>query len=209
MVSNNILEKEWPTLTKNPAPSSTPAATKFQPRTEGTPVKASTSAWGPQEQLSPQEYRKLFDSTFRELTDGNTIKPLPGALEELQHRVLSLITSDTRSKSLTGFAKEIMAKLLQDLNIPAHYMCRRSYAMWELLLSTKEDAEKLAKAKLNRKNISLKPEYLGKRRTTVSVLGVPCYLKSKQLGAVFSQYGDVESVSAAGQRPAQHYDRRL
>ena len=78
--------------------------------------------------------------------------------------------------------------------MPASYICRRSYAMWELLLPDKEIAEKMSRNNLTWKHLSMRPEYQGKRRSTVSVLGVPCYLGTRQLGSVLSQFGEIETV---------------
>ena len=64
------------------------------------------SAWGPQKlgsQMRPEDYRGLFESNlYKNYVKGNIIEPLPGQVEELQKKVLSLVTSDLRTRSLTG-----------------------------------------------------------------------------------------------------------
>lgn len=145
--------------------------------------------------MTPEDYRRLFDSTYKECTKGNEIRPLPGQVERLQQRVLSLITSDTRTRSLTGVNKDTMVNVLLEQNIPANYICRRSYAQWDVLLPIPEEAVKLSRTYHQSRNIKLQPIYMNKRRANVSVLNVPCYMEAEQLGAILSQYGDVEEVT--------------
>lgn len=85
--------------------------------------------------------------------------------------------------------------------MPANYICRRSYATWDVLLPSPEDAIRLAKADHRGKRIRLQSEYLNKRRTNVTMLNVSVFMEARQVGAILSQYGDVESVTPVrGQR---------
>lgn len=83
------------------------------------------------------------------------------------------MTTDIKSRKLTGVNREAMEEALESLNIRAKVLARRSNAMWDILLST-EDAEKsLANNILTTKSVGLHSEYMGTRKTKVTLLGVP------------------------------------
>ena len=58
-----------------------------------------------------------------------------------------------------------------------------SYAFWDVLLTSIEDVIALTRKILETKEHILHTEYLGRRRTTVVVFEVPCYLLVEYLAA--------------------------
>lgn len=83
-----------------------------------------------------------------------------------------LVTSDDKNKGLISVNKDKFLTMFIETNIPATYAVRRSYAMWNILLPTAEEAEKVARTDVVWKGIWYKPEYLERRKTVVFALGI-------------------------------------
>lgn len=66
-----------------------------------------------------------------------------------------------------------MEEALKTLNISPKILARRTNALWDILLQTEEQAKRLAGCVLNTKALRLQTEYLGTRRTKVTIHGVP------------------------------------
>ena len=62
----------------------------------------------------------------------------------LELRILSLQSSDTNTRRLANFEKEIVEKRLKANNIKARYLCRKSFVILDILLTTKTEAKKLS-----------------------------------------------------------------
>ena len=60
----------------------------------------------------------------------------------MEPRILSLVISDLKTKRLVGLKKETFEEVLRKLGIPCQYFCRRSFATWDILLPTEEQAAK-------------------------------------------------------------------
>lgn len=72
---------------------------------------------------------------------------------------------------------------------------RRSRALCDLLMKSKQEAKDLAGSVLTSKTLRLQTVYMGTRRTNVTVHGVPIDISEDRLGAFFALYGKVEKVT--------------
>ena len=126
---------------------------------------------------------------------GNEILPIPEIVEKLKPRILSLVISDLKTKRLVGLNKETFEELLRKAGIPCQYFCRKSFATWDVLLPTEEQAAKTAATNIITKNFRLQPEYKGTRRLRVTVSNVPAYITGEVAATYLSAYGQVEEFN--------------
>lgn len=65
-----------------------------------------------------------------------------------------------------------MQEALKTLNVSPRVLARRSNALWDILLANEEEAKKLAGSILTTKTVRMQTEYMGTRKTRVTVHGV-------------------------------------
>lgn len=70
----------------------------------------------------------------------------------------------------------------------ARVMTSRTNAMWDVLLAS-EEAKTLAGSILTTKSVRMKEEYMGTRRTKITLHGMPMDAAEDQSGAFFAKYG--------------------
>ena len=126
---------------------------------------------------------------------GNEILPIPEIVEKITPRVLSLVVSDLKTERLVGLNKEIFEELLRKAGIPCQYFCRKSFATWDVLLPSEEQAAKAAESDIITKNFRLQPEYKGTRRLCFTACNVPAIITGEVLAAYLSAYGQVEEFN--------------
>ena len=79
--------------------------------------------------------------------------------------------------------------------IPCQYFCRKSFATWDVLLPTEDQAAKLAANNITTTYFRLQPEYRGTRRLHVTICNVPAHITGEVLAAYLSSYGQVEEYN--------------
>ena len=84
-----------------------------------------------------------------------------------------------------------------------------SYAFWDVLLPTEEEAVALTRKTLENKEYFFRTEYMGRRRTTVSVYEVPSFLRDANLAAFMLNFGDIVSATHDGMRGEWRFDLML
>lgn len=84
-----------------------------------------------------EEQRKTFEGTFKE----NEFLTIPEALEAVNTRLIALLTSDVKSRKLTGVSRETMVEVLKTLKIYPKVLARRTNALWDILLPTEQDGQ--------------------------------------------------------------------
>ena len=100
------------------------------------------------QQKSPEDYEKDRMGKYAEYFKGNEILPIPEIVKKIEPRILSLVVSDLKTSRLTGLKKETFEELLRTAGI--QYFCRRSFATWDDLLPTEEQAAKTAAININK-----------------------------------------------------------
>ena len=86
-------------------------------------------------------------------------------------------------------------ELLRKAGIPCQYFCRKTFATWDVLLPTEEQAAKAAANNIVTKHFRLQPEYKGTRRLRVTVSNVPAYITGEVLAAYLNAFGQVEEFN--------------
>ena len=153
-------------------------------------------------QKRPDEYEKDRVGKYANYFKGNEILPIPELVEKLEPRIVSLVVTDLKTRRLVGIKKEGFEDLLRKAGVPCQYFCRSSFATWDVLLPSSDQAAKVASSNIMTKFFRLQPEYLGTRRIRVTICNVPAFLTGEVLAAFLSSYRNVEEItllrSAAG-----------
>ena len=122
--------------------------------------------------------------------------------QKLEPRIVSLVVTDLKTRRLIGLKKEGFEDLLRKVGVPCQYFCCRSFATWDVLLPSQEQAAKVTSTNIATKFFRLQPEYLGTRRIRVTVCNVPAFITGEVQTSFLSAYGHVEEInplrSAAG-----------
>ena len=198
-----IINPSWPSL-----PSPTGTDSPIQPGQREKP--ASPGPWKTQAK-GADDHEKDRVGKYAQYFKDNEILPIPEIIEKLEPRILSLVVSDIKTRRLVGLRKEAFEDLLRKAGVPCLYFCRRSFATWDVLLPTQEQAAKAASATITTKFFRLQPEYMGTRRIRVTVCNVPATVTGEVLAAFLSRYGRVEESnllrSASGTAYGDHVFR--
>ena len=184
----SLIGANWPSL---PIPAET------QNETQDSPIplaQKSSTAWRGQ-QRGPDDYEKDRVGRYAKYFKGNEILPIPEIVEKITPRVLSLVVSDIKTKRLVGLNKDTFEELLRKAGIPCQYFCRKSFATWDVLLPSEEQAAKAAANDVITKHYRLQPKYKGTRRLRVTVCNVPAIIPGEVLEAYLSAFGQVEEYN--------------
>ena len=188
----SLIGANWPSL---PIPVDSPKRT--QETTQDSPIQPaqkSPTPWKGQ-QKGPADYERDRVEKYAKYFKGNEILPIPELVEKLTPRILSLVVSDLKTKKLVGLKRETFEELLKKAGIPCQYFCRKSFATWDVLLPTEDQAAKLAANNVTTKYFRLQPEYRGTRRLRVTICNVPAHITGEVLAAYLSSYGQVEEFN--------------
>lgn len=113
----------------------------------------------------------------------------PLFLEAVSHKTISLLTTYVRTRSI-GVGRETVEHVLKSLSVSQRIMAYE-YAIKDILLATSYEAKVLAGSIPTTKSVRLQTEYLGTRKTRVTLLRVPLIIEEGYLGAFFAHYGQV------------------
>ena len=122
---------------------------------------SSAGPWKTQQGKRPKDHEKDRMGKYAQYFKDNEILPIPEIIEKLEPRILSLVVSDIKTRRLVGLKKEAFEDLLRKAGVPCSYFCRRSFATWDVLLPTQEQAPKTAATTITTKFFRLQPEYMG------------------------------------------------
>ena len=130
---------------------------------------------------------------YAEYFKGN--ESIPELLQKLEPRIVSLMVTDLKSRQLVGLKKKGFEDLFRKAGVPCQYFCRRSFATWDVLLPSSDQAAKVASSNIITKFFRLQPEYLGTHRIRVTICNVPAFITGEILVALLSAYGRVEEIN--------------
>ena len=109
---------------------------------------------------------------------------------------VSIFVVEKRPRKIVKPAKDMVLRQLSSLGIKVQgIIAGTSYAFWDILLPTIEEAVALTKKPLENKEYFFRTEYMGQRRTTVSVYEVPSFLRDANLVAYMLNFGDIVSAT--------------
>lgn len=120
---------------------------------------------------------------YAEYTRGNEFITIPEALNAVHTRTISLLTTNVKSRKLIGVIRESIEKALKSHKI----LARGSNALWDILLATEQEAKQVAGYILETKSVPLQTEYMGARKTKVTVHRVPVDISEDRMGAFFAR----------------------
>ena len=123
---------------------------------------------------------------------------------------MSVFVVDKQSRKIEKPAKDMVLRQLSSLGVKAQaIIAGTSYAFWDILVPTVEEAVTLIKKPLENKEYFFRTEYMGRRRTTVSIYEVPSFLRDANLAAYMLQFGDIVSATHDGMRGKWRFDIML
>lgn len=132
---------------------------------------------------------------YEKYLHGNEFLTIPEVLEAVNAEVISLLTTDVKSRQLIGVSRENMKEVLKSLKIMPKMLARSSNSMWDLL-SSKQEAKQLAGSILSTYSLQLQTEYMRTRNTNITIHGVPVDISENRIGAFFAKFSQVDKVSA-------------
>ena len=147
------------------------------------------------QQRDLEDYQKDRVGKYAEFFVGNEILPIPEIVKKVEPRIVSLVVTDLKTRRLVGLKRESFEDLLRTSGVPCQYLCRKSFATWDVLMPAKEQAAKIAVNNISTKFFRLQPEYMGIRRIRVTVCNFPAIITGEVLASFLSSYGRVEEVN--------------
>ena len=141
----------WPAL-----PVSSHKGTNESPIQPGqkpikTPSPTVTQASCKVNQKTPEDYKIYRVGRYGTYFQGNVILPISEVANVLESLSVSLVVFDIKNRRFVGLKKDSSEELLRTAGIQGQYFCRRSFAMWDLLLPTKEQTTKLAETYISKR----------------------------------------------------------
>ena len=136
--TQSLIGANWPSL---PSPAESQETNDSQDSSI-QPAQKSPTAWKGQ-QRRPDDYEKDRVGRYAQYFKVNEILPIPEIAQKITPRVLSLVVSDLKTKRLVGLNKDTFEELLRKSGIPCQYFYRKSFATWDVLLPTEQQAAKL------------------------------------------------------------------
>ena len=124
---SSLIGSNWPSL---PSESGSPIPPGQKSQQENP------SPWKIK-QKRPGEYDKDQVGKYANYFKGNEILPIPELVEILEPRIVSLVVTDLKTRRLVGLKKEGFEDLL-----------RRSFATWDVLLPSGDQAAKVASSNI-------------------------------------------------------------
>ena len=155
--------------------------------------KTTPASWKIQ-QKGPKDYDRDKAGKYTQYFQGNVILPIPEISKALEPWILSLVVTNLKTRRLTGMKKDTFEEL-RTAGIPCQYFFRRSFATWDVLLPTEEQAAKISGSNIMTKFFRFQPKHRGTRRVRVTVCNVPAFLTDEILASFLSANGRVEDVS--------------
>ena len=143
-------------------------------------------------QKTPEDYERDRVGKYGLYFQGNVILPIPKVANVLKPWIVSLVVVDIKNRRFAGLKKDTFEELLRTPCIPGQYFCR-SFATWDVLLPTKEQAANLIEICISTKFFRLQPEYFGTRR--IRVTNVPAIITGEIVASFLSAYGWVENIT--------------
>ena len=148
MSQESLIGANWPSL-PIPADSQDSQASPSQIQPEQKSPK--TTPWKGQ-QRGHEDYERDRVGKYAKYFAGNEILPIPETVKQLEPRILSLVISDIKPKRLAGLKKESFEELLRKARHPMSILLSQKLCNLDVLLPTKEQAEKAAANNLMTKN---------------------------------------------------------
>ena len=155
----------------------------------------------PKIQLDVDDLLQRAKAISSEVQEHGLMFNLEEVRQDQKKRTVSIFVMEKRSRKIVKPAKDMVLRQISSLGVKAQaIIAGSSYAFWDILLPTIEEAVALTKKPLENKDFFFRTEYMGRRRTTVSIYEVPSFLRDANLAAYMLQFGDIVSATHDGMR---------
>lgn len=114
-----------------------------------------------------------------------------------------LLTSDVKTRKLIDANREIMEKALNNLNVAAEVVARRSNAMWDIFLQTQEAAKSLTGNIIITKSVRLQTKSMRRRKTRATRHGIPLFIGDDHLDFFLPVWKSSRGIG--GKEENRHY----
>ena len=199
-------QKEKTPPKKSPSPEK---EEKSSPQKGGDKKENSWTA-PPKIQVDVDDLLQRAKAISSEIQEHGLMFNLEEVRQDQIKRTVSVFLVDKRSRKIVKPAKDMVLRQISSLGVKAQaIIAGASYAFWDILLPTTEEAVALTKKTLENKEYFFRTEYMGRRRTTVSVYEVPSFLRDANLAAYMLQFGDIVSATHDGMRGEWRFDIML
>lgn len=113
---------------------------------------------------------------MRNFITDNELILMPLLMEAVNTRTISLLTMDIKSRRFMNINRKGMEEALKSLNIGAEVLDRKSNTRWDILPATEDATKSMAGNILTTKSVRLQTEYMGTRKTKVTMHNIPLYI---------------------------------
>ena len=142
----------------------------------------------------PEDYERDRMGKYTLYFQGDTILPILEIYRSLEPQIFSPVVSDLRTWRLAGIKRDIFEQLLKSAGVPYSCFCR-SFATWDILLPTLEQATKFTRRNITTKFFWLQLEYMGTRCIHVTICNVLMELNRDVLTSFLRKHSQVEEVT--------------
>lgn len=156
-------------------------------------TQPSTSTWVAERPKKGPDYYKGLREEYNFFILDHELLPVPSVIEAIASRTISELTASVKTRKFMAVSREAMEEALKALNIGAKVFALISNAIWNILLVTEKAAKPLPGGCSRHQDIQT-AEYMGTRKTWITLYWVPMYITEEYLGAFFSDYGPMEGV---------------
>ena len=163
--------------------------------TDKSSHQVNTNSKTKKKKKKPTNYENDRVDKYAKYFKNNEILLIPELVQAVEPKTLSFVVTDIKTRTLANLKKETFEETLKTAGIPGKYICRRSFAAWDILLSTEDLAKKLVTNNITTKYFRFQPEYRGKRHIKVTVCNVSMQLSGDVLAAYLCTYGGVEDYT--------------
>ena len=122
------------------------------PPGQTTPTNAvSWSSQIQKQKKKTEDYENDIKNKYAKYFKDGEILLMPELVQAVEPKTISFVITDIKTRRLANVNKEKIEETLKSAGIPGKYICRRSFATWDVLLPTEELAKKLATNNINTK----------------------------------------------------------
>ena len=195
-----------PTPVPAPAVPETSVAVRAKPTIAAAPpksfrdaIRGAGSGVPVQQKTFPDYSSPEMQEKYLPLIQGTTILTSPETDRDIVPRTIDIITREVQSRRVVSLSEDLFGAAVKRLNLPIQMFAKVGFGRWNVLLPSVAEAKEMAARTFkytaaDGRTFLLHPEYLGCRKTKITVLGVPATVPPNVLGVCFSQFGRVESV---------------
>ena len=200
---------------KSPSPKKLPSPEQNAPSIDKNNPEKPENSWTapPKIQIDVDDLLQRAKAISSEVQEHGLMFNLEEVRQDQKKkkkRTVSVYVVDKRSRKIVKPAKDMVLRQISSLGVKAQVLIAgTSYASWDILLPTIEEAVALTKKPLENKEFFFRTEYMGRRRTTVSIYEVLSFLRDANLAAYMLQFGDIVSATQDGMRGEWRFDIML